>query len=72
MVRPWTYRDLIATCETCTWVHFKNRNIQLSGSITLDQDPQARRVSSRDHSPRYHFEIAGNVLLCDAKDVDEA
>jgi hypothetical protein len=42
-----------------------------SRSITLDQDFQARRVSSRGHIPRRHFEIEGNVLLCDAKDVDE-
>ncbi len=30
-----------------------------------------RRVSSRGHIPRCHFEIEGNVLLCDAEDVDE-
>uniref|UniRef100_A0A2N9H4X0 Integrase catalytic domain-containing protein n=1 Tax=Fagus sylvatica TaxID=28930 RepID=A0A2N9H4X0_FAGSY len=35
------------------------------------QDSQARRVSNRGHIPRRHFEIEGNVLLCDAKDVDE-
>uniref|UniRef100_A0A2N9EE71 Integrase catalytic domain-containing protein n=1 Tax=Fagus sylvatica TaxID=28930 RepID=A0A2N9EE71_FAGSY len=46
-------------------------DLQPSGSITLDQDSQARRVSSRGHIPRRHFEIEGNVLLCDAKDVDE-
>jgi hypothetical protein len=45
--------------------------LQPSGSITLDQDFQARRVSSKGHIPRRHFEIEGNVLLCDAKDVDE-
>ena len=39
VVRRQTYRDFIATCETCIWVHFKNLNIQLSESITLDQDP---------------------------------
>jgi hypothetical protein len=44
---------------------------QPSGSITLDQDSQARQVSSRGHIPRCHFEIEGNVLLCDTKDVDE-
>jgi hypothetical protein len=42
-----------------------------SGSITLNQDSQAPRVSSRGHIPRCHFEIEGNVLQCDAKDVDE-
>ena len=72
VVRRQTYRDFIATCETCIWVHFKNLNIQLSESITLDQDPQARRVSSRGHIPRRHFKIEGNVLLCDAKHVDES
>uniref|UniRef100_A0A2N9F135 CCHC-type domain-containing protein n=1 Tax=Fagus sylvatica TaxID=28930 RepID=A0A2N9F135_FAGSY len=46
-------------------------DLQPSGSITLDQDSQAHRVSSRGHIPRRHFEIEGNVLLCDAKDVDE-
>jgi hypothetical protein len=46
-------------------------SLQPNGSITLDQDSQARRVSSRGHIPRRHFEIEGNVLLCDAKDVDE-
>jgi transposase InsO family protein len=46
-------------------------DLQPSGSITLDQDSQARRVSSRGHIPHRHFEIEGNVLLCDAKDVDE-
>uniref|UniRef100_A0A2N9EKE5 Integrase catalytic domain-containing protein n=1 Tax=Fagus sylvatica TaxID=28930 RepID=A0A2N9EKE5_FAGSY len=46
-------------------------DLQPSGSITLDQDSQSRRVSSRGHIPRRHFEIEGNVLLCDAKDVDE-
>jgi transposase InsO family protein len=46
-------------------------DLQPSGSIILDQDSQARRVSSRGHIPRRHFEIEGNVLLCDAKDVDE-
>jgi hypothetical protein len=45
-------------------------DLQPSGSITLDQDSQAHRVSSRGHIPRRHFEIEGNVLLCDAKDVD--
>jgi hypothetical protein len=45
--------------------------LQPSGSSTLDQDSQARRVSSRSHIPRRYFEIKGNVLLCDAKDVDE-
>jgi hypothetical protein len=45
--------------------------LQPSGSITLDQDSQAHRVSSRGHIPRRHFKIKGNVLLCDAKDVDE-
>jgi hypothetical protein len=45
--------------------------LQPSGSITLDQDSQARRVSSKGHISRHHFEIEGNVLLCDAKDVDE-
>jgi hypothetical protein len=45
--------------------------LQPSGSITLDQDFQTPRVSSRCHIPRCHFEIEGNVLLCDAKDVDE-
>ena len=72
VVRPRTYQDFIATCETYIWVCFKNLNIQLSGSITLDQASQARRVSSRGHIPRRHFKIEGNVLLCDAKDVDEA
>ena len=46
-------------------------DFQPSGSITLDQDSQAHRVSNRGHIPRRHFEIEGNVLLCDAKDVDE-
>uniref|UniRef100_A0A2N9I383 Reverse transcriptase Ty1/copia-type domain-containing protein n=1 Tax=Fagus sylvatica TaxID=28930 RepID=A0A2N9I383_FAGSY len=45
--------------------------LQPSGSITLDQDSQAHRVSSKGHIPRRHFEIKGNVLLYDAKDVDE-
>jgi hypothetical protein len=45
--------------------------LQPSGSITLDQDSQARRVSNRGHIPRHHFEIERNVLLCDAKDVNE-
>ena len=45
--------------------------LQPRGSITQDQDSQARRVSSRGHIPRRHFEIEGNVLLCNAKDVDE-
>jgi hypothetical protein len=45
--------------------------LQLSWSITLDQDSQARRVSNRGHIPRRHFEIEGSVLLCDAKDVEE-
>ena len=45
--------------------------LQPSGSITLDQDSQARRVSNRGHIPRHHFENEGNVLLCDAKDVNE-
>uniref|UniRef100_A0A2N9GTW9 CCHC-type domain-containing protein n=1 Tax=Fagus sylvatica TaxID=28930 RepID=A0A2N9GTW9_FAGSY len=45
--------------------------LQSSGSITLDQDSQARRVSSRGYIPCHHFEIKGNVLLCDTKDVDE-
>uniref|UniRef100_A0A2N9GLJ0 Integrase catalytic domain-containing protein n=1 Tax=Fagus sylvatica TaxID=28930 RepID=A0A2N9GLJ0_FAGSY len=40
-------------------------------SSSEDQDSQACRVSSRDHIPRRHFEIEGNVLLYDAKDVDE-
>jgi hypothetical protein len=42
-----------------------------NSSITLDQGSQARRVSSRGYIPRRHFEIEGNVLLCDAKDVEE-
>uniref|UniRef100_A0A2N9IVG7 Reverse transcriptase Ty1/copia-type domain-containing protein n=1 Tax=Fagus sylvatica TaxID=28930 RepID=A0A2N9IVG7_FAGSY len=42
-----------------------------SGSVTLDQDFQAHRVSNRGHISRHHFEIEGNVLLSDAKDVDE-
>jgi hypothetical protein len=46
-------------------------DLQPSGSITLDQDSQAHRVSSRGHIPHCYFEIEGNVLLCDAKDVDE-
>jgi hypothetical protein len=46
-------------------------DLQPSGSITLDQNSQACRVSSRGHIPRRHFEIEGNVLLCNAKDVDE-
>uniref|UniRef100_A0A2N9FM86 Integrase catalytic domain-containing protein n=1 Tax=Fagus sylvatica TaxID=28930 RepID=A0A2N9FM86_FAGSY len=46
-------------------------DLQPSGSITLDQDSQARRVSNRGHIPRRHFEIEGNVLLCNAKHVDE-
>jgi hypothetical protein len=45
--------------------------LQPSGSIILDQDSQARRVSSRGHIPCRHFEIEGNVFLCDAKDMDE-
>jgi hypothetical protein len=45
--------------------------LQPSGSITLDQDSQAHRVNSRGHIPRHHFEIEGNVLLCNVKDVDE-
>jgi hypothetical protein len=45
--------------------------LQPSESITLAQDSQVRRVSSRGHIPRRHFEIEGNVLLSDAKDVDE-
>uniref|UniRef100_A0A2N9ERH0 Retroviral polymerase SH3-like domain-containing protein n=1 Tax=Fagus sylvatica TaxID=28930 RepID=A0A2N9ERH0_FAGSY len=50
---------------------YDESDLQPSGSITLDQDSQARRVSSRGHIPRRHFEIEGNVLLCDARDVDE-
>jgi hypothetical protein len=46
-------------------------DLQPSGSIILDQDSQAHRVSSISHIPRHHFEIEGNVLLCDAKDVDK-
>jgi hypothetical protein len=46
-------------------------DLQPSDSIILDQDSQARQVSSRSHIPRRHFEIEGNVLLCDTKDVDE-
>jgi hypothetical protein len=42
-----------------------------SGSVTLDQDFQAHRVSNRGHISRHHFEIEENVLLSDAKDVDE-
>ena len=45
--------------------------LQLSGSITLNQDSQAHRVSNRGQIPRRHFEIEGNVFLCDAKDVDK-
>jgi hypothetical protein len=46
--------------------------LQPSGSVTLDQDSQARRVSRRGHIPRHHFEIEENVVLCDAKDVEES
>ena len=43
-----------------------------SGSVTLDQDSQACQVSNRGHISCRHFKIKGNVLLCDAKDVDES
>uniref|UniRef100_A0A2N9FCH3 Retroviral polymerase SH3-like domain-containing protein n=1 Tax=Fagus sylvatica TaxID=28930 RepID=A0A2N9FCH3_FAGSY len=55
----------------CPITEDNGSGLQPSGSITLDQDPQARRVISRGHIPRRHFEIEGNVLLCNAKDVDE-
>ena len=46
-------------------------SLQTNGSITLDQDSEVHRVSKRGHIPHCHFEIEGNVLLCNAKDVDE-
>ena len=46
-------------------------SLQPNGSIILDQDSQVHRVSKRGHIPHRHFEIKGNVLLCNAKDVDE-
>uniref|UniRef100_A0A2N9G1R4 Uncharacterized protein n=1 Tax=Fagus sylvatica TaxID=28930 RepID=A0A2N9G1R4_FAGSY len=45
--------------------------LQPNGSITLDQDSQVHQVSKRGHIPHCHFEIEGNVLLCNAKDVDK-
>uniref|UniRef100_A0A2N9F3L1 Integrase catalytic domain-containing protein n=1 Tax=Fagus sylvatica TaxID=28930 RepID=A0A2N9F3L1_FAGSY len=40
-------------------------------SSSEDQDSQVHQVSKRGHIPHHHFEIEGNVLLCNAKDVDE-
>ncbi|KAF8405902.1 hypothetical protein HHK36_007980 [Tetracentron sinense] len=45
-------------------------SLQPSGSDPQEQD-QARRVSSRGHIPRRHFDIEGSVLLCATKDKDK-